>query len=291
MPCPRLGLYKGPVTTAVVTEINTFQSWLDKAQVDVTEYLDPAWTSWNPTAIDNLKNWRAAQPGRKVVIGLHLVPSSGGTIAQGNAGAYDAQFTTLGNLLKNNNLGDVVIRLGYEPNNPGIGPWAGTTDPTGYKNLFIRIRNLLKAISSNFQFDLNFAIGSNGLVTSFNTLYPGSAYVDIVGLNVYDVWWQHPGQTASARWNNTLTTAMGINAFRSFSTSVGKPISFPEWGLYAPGDNYAGGGDSTYFIDRMSEQVADARYHSYFNYNWTTFGSAIDAFPNAKARYKTVFGG
>lgn len=290
MVCTRLGIYKGPVTSTVITSINSFQTWLNRAQVDVTEYLDPSWTTWNPTAVANLKNWRAAQPGRKVVIGMHLVPP-GGTFAQGNAGAFDSAFTTLGNLLKNNNLGDVVIRLGYEPNNPGIGPWQATNDPTGYKNLFIRIRNLLKGISSNFLFDLNFAVGTSGLVTSFDSLWPGSSYVDIVGLNVYDVWWQHPSATASQRWANTLNQTMGITAFKNFANTKGKAYSFPEWGMYKPGDNYAGGGDSTYFIDRMAEQVEGSKYHAYFDYNWTSYGSQMNMFPNGQLWYKGWFGG
>lgn len=287
----RLGVYTGVGDAAGVQRNRDHQIYIDRAQVDAVEYLDPAWDSWNPVALANWQTWEAEQPGRRLILGLHLVPE-GGTLTALNTGAYDAQWTTLTNQIISAGFGSSIIRLGYEPNNPNIGPWQGTSNPTAYKNAFIRIRNLMKALSSGFLFDLNFAVGPSGQATSFDSLWPGSSYVDIVGLNIYDVWWQHPSATAAQRWSNTLNQTMGLNAFKTFASGKGKPFSFPEWGLYKPGDNYAGGGDSTYFVDRMWEQIdLGARYHAYFDWNWTSLGSDLEMFPNARARYKVKFGG
>ncbi|MER7577675.1 hypothetical protein [Streptomyces sp. NPDC126514] len=282
-----LGVYSGP---GEVGETNNFSSWLNRP-VEATDYLDPAWTKWNPQALKRWGDWKNAKPGLKFTLGLHLVPEKGGSLTAGLRGAYDWHFRVLAQQLVSNGLGDSVIRLGYEPNNPNIGPWQGTSNPDGYKAMYRRAHGILRSVAPNLKFDYNLAVGTSGKVISFWTLYPGSAYVDIVGLNIYDVWWAHYGATPWQRWNHTLTTKIGVNDHKAFAKYVGKPVSYPEWGLYKKGDFYAGGGDSTFFIDRMAELVKGAKYHAYFDLNWTNHGSKIDMFPQAKARYKERFGG
>ncbi|MER5252940.1 hypothetical protein [Streptomyces sp. NPDC002855] len=282
----RLGVYKGPGETAAV---DSFQAWLNRPQVDATDYIDPSWNqSWNVYALKYWGDWRRARSGRQVVLGVHLVPKDTGTLTAGNNGAYDAQYTQMGEMIRANGLCGSVIRLGYEPNNPGIGPWNGTQNAAGYKSMYQRAHGLLKAKCPTLRFDYNCAVGPSGQASSFDALYPGNAYVDIVGLNIYDVWWQHPGVTAAQRWANTLTTSMGVNDFKAFAASKGKPYSFPEWGLYAPGDDYEGGGDNPYFIDRMAELTAGSEYHAYFDLDWG--GGVLDDFPNGKAKFKERFG-
>ncbi|MFG3495172.1 glycosyl hydrolase [Streptomyces sp. NPDC047886] len=284
---PPLGVYVGPGKTAVV---NDFQTWLGRSPVAATDYVDPSEnTQWNQYAMTYWGDWKRAEAGRRFVLGLPLLPK-GGNFADGLSGRYDRQFQDLADMMIENGLGDSVVRLGYEGNNRIIGPWQGTDDPAAYRAMFRRVVTLMRArAGAAFQFDYNMAVGAAGKVTSFETLYPGDAYVDIVGLNIYDVWWQHPGATPAERWNHTLTTRMGVNDFKAFAAAHDKPVSYPEWGLYRKGDSYAGGGDSPYFIDRMAELVRDARYQAYFNLDWG--GGTLDEFPEGKARYKLRFGG
>ncbi|MFF9776164.1 glycosyl hydrolase [Streptomyces sp. NPDC013978] len=283
----RLGVYVGPGKTA---ELNNFQTWLGRSQVDATDYLDPSEnTLWNQYATKYWGDWKKARADRQFVLGLPLLPK-GGNFAAGLSGTYDSQFRGLADLMIKNGLGNSVIRLGYEGNNRNIGPWQGTDDPAAYRAMFRRVVTLMRArTGAAFRFDYNMAVGPAGKVTSFETLYPGDSYVDIVGLNIYDVWWQHPGATPAQRWNHTLTTAMGVTEFKSFAAAHNKPKSYPEWGLYRKGDIYAGGGDSPYFIDRMAELVQDSKYQAYFNLDWG--GGTLDEFPNGKAQYKLRFGG
>ncbi|MFE9773424.1 glycosyl hydrolase [Streptomyces sp. NPDC005931] len=282
----RLGVYIGPGKT---TEVNGFRAWLGRSQVDATDYLDPSEnTLWNQYATKYWGDWKKAGADREFVLGLPLLPK-GGTYAEGLRGQYDSQFRNLADLMIKNGLGDSVVRLGYEGNNRNIGSWQGTDDPAAYRAMFRRVVTLMRArAGAAFQFDYNMAVGTAGRVTSFETLYPGDAYVDIVGLNIYDVWWQRPDATPVQRWNHTLTTAMGVNEFKAFAAAHNKPKSYPEWGLYRKGDAYAGGGDSPYFIDRMAELVRDSTYQAYFRHDWGS--GTLDDFPNGKAQYKLRFG-
>ncbi|GAA2445245.1 glycosyl hydrolase [Streptomyces lavendulocolor] len=282
----RLGVYVGPGKTAAV---NDFRTWTGRSQVDATDYLDPSEnTLWNQYATKYWGDWKKAGTGRKFVLGLPLLPK-GGNFAEGLAGKYDNQFRELADLMIKNDLGSSVVRLGYEGNNKIIGSWQGTDDPAAYRAMFRRVVTLMRArTGAAFQFDYNMAVGPSGKVTSFETLYPGDAYVDIVGLNIYDVWWQHPGATPAQRWNHTLTTTMGVNDFKAFAAAHNKPKSYPEWGLYRTGDAYAGGGDSPYFIDRMAELVRDSKYQAYFNLDWGS--GTLDEFPKGRAQYKLRFG-
>lgn len=286
LPTNRVGVYVGPGETA---KVDAFQTWSARTQLDATDYADPAEaTQWNQYMFKYWGDWKKAKPNRQLVLGVHLVPQNGGTLKDGLAGKYDAQYKTMATQLNQQGLGGTVIRLGYEPNNPGIGPWQGTSDPASYKALYRRAYTIMNNQTPDLKFDYNLAVGQSGAVTSFETLYPGDAYVDIVGLNIYDVWWNNPSATPAQRWNNTLTKPMGVNAFKTFAAAHNKPKSYPEWGLYAKGDSYAGGGDNPYFIDRMSELVSGSAYQAYFNYSWG--GGTLDSFPNGKAEYKLKFG-
>lgn len=183
----RLGVYVGPGKTA---DVNNSQAWLGRSQVDATDYLDPSEnTKWNQYATKYWGDWKKSGADRDFVLGLHMLPK-GGTFAEGLAGKYDSQFRTLADLMIKDGLGDSVIRIGYEGNNKNIGPWQGTDDPAAYREMFRRIVTLMRErTGESFQFDYNMAVGTSGKVTSFETLYPGDAYVDVVGLNIYDVWW------------------------------------------------------------------------------------------------------
>lgn len=283
----RQGVYVGPGKTAA---LNAFQSWLGRSQLDATDYVDPSENAlWNHHALAYWGDWKRAGNDRQFVLGLPLLPK-GGNFTDGLAGRYDSQFQGVADLMVKNGLGDSVVRLGYEGNNKTIGSWQGTDDPAAYRAMFRRVVTLMRArTGARFHFDYNMAVGPSGKATSFESLYPGDAYVDLVGLNIYDVWWQHPDATPSERWQHTLTAPMGVNDFKAFAAAHHKPVSYPEWGLYRKGDIFAGGGDSPYFIDKMADLVRDSAFQAYFDLDWG--GGTLDEFPHGKAQYKLRFGG
>jgi hypothetical protein len=60
--------------------------------------------------------------------------------------------------------------------------------------------------------------------------YPGDDAVDIIGMDTYD---QPPGTT----FDEQTDTPYGLRDHVEFAKAHGKPISYPEWGLFRNGDN------------------------------------------------------
>ncbi|HXH58135.1 hypothetical protein [Iamia sp.] len=288
------GVYNGP---GAVEQLERFGSFSGRAQTYATDYVpySNGWaTDFNPTwLVDPWSRWVAEEPGRRLVLGLPLLQESHrGQFALGAAGAFDQHFVGLGRTLVAKGLGHSVIRLGYEANNPNIGPWQATDDPAGYVRMYRHVVSVLRAIpGARFTFDWNPCTGLTGgrALTSYESFYPGNDVVDIIGQNVYDVKWRDPGVTPAERWSHIVNRPLGLKAHRDFARAHRKPISFPEWGLYAPGDQYAGGGDNPYFVDRMADWMAanDVVYQAYFNWDWG--GGVLSDFPNAAKRYQARF--
>jgi len=87
--------------------------------------------------------------------------------------------------------------------------------------------------------------------------WPGAAYVDLVGTDIYD-WYGGPDNTYphtasgqldhTAKWQQILTQPGGLDWLARLSKLTGKPVAIPEWGL----DFHSfGGHDDPAFITRM----------------------------------------
>ena len=107
---------------------------------------------------------------------------------------------------------------------------------------------------AGFSFDWT---ANPGTSLSFASFYPGDDVVDIVGLDIFDMKWQDTTSSPEQRWSFLLNQFNGLIAHRDFAAQHGKPLSFPEWGLYAKGDVQGGGGDNPYYIDRMADWFAN----------------------------------
>jgi hypothetical protein len=94
--------------------------------------------------------------------------------------------------------------------------------------------------------------------TSVADAWPGNAYVDYIGTDIFDWYGGSKGtymHTASGaldhegKWQQILTTEPGgLNWMAAFSHATGKPIIIPEWGL----DFHTfGGQDNPLFITNM----------------------------------------
>ncbi len=131
------------------------------------------------------------------------------------------------------------------------------------------------------------------------TYYPGDAYVDYVGLDVYDVEWQtYPGEPSE--FQQMVTQTYGLNWLASFSAQHNKPMVFPEWGLgwgtcsaagqAVTGSSQVCGGDNATFINDMSQWFST---HNVFEATFWDYGSSsVDqgSNPDAAAALKANFG-
>lgn len=236
-----LGAFLGSGSEGVAA-VDGFGSWLGAGVTVGRTFLPGA--SWEdlqgPDGIlDPWTGWRAARPGRLLVLNVPMVapnePPVGDAqaahlLADGAAGRYDTPFHTLAHRLVQRQAGDTVIVLGWEMN--------GTTysgrcaaDPEAWKQYWRRIVAVMRAVpGQRFRFDFAPARGEQAI--GWTRCYPGDDVVDIVGMDAYD---QHPGHT----FRDFVTQPYGLQKQADFAAAHGKPMSYPEWGLYDFGDNPA----------------------------------------------------
>jgi Glycosyl hydrolase family 26 len=175
------------------------------------------------------------------------------------AGDDNASFCTLGALLVKDGFSGAIINLGREMNGSWY-EWAEQRAPSSEPDAFILAwRQIVTAMRSvpgqHFKFLWTLIPGSASVADS----WPGSAYVDYIGTDVFD-WYGGKGsdtypQTASgalnhkAKWGQILgAQPAGLDWMAAFSSATGKQIILPEWGL----DFHSfGGQDDPYFITNI----------------------------------------
>ena len=215
------------------------------------DFLDGS--SWTTISDPGWFLGRWAGSGYKMVWGVPMLPNSGASLATGATGAYDHWFATLATALVNAGEGSSVIRLGWEFNG-GWFPWAANHHAgqfvTYWRDLIATMRSVPGA---HFLFEWNPTRGDLG-VGPLSDYYPGNAYVDVIGLDVYDVeWGSYP--RARAEWTHILTEPYGLDWLASFAAAAHKPVALPEWGLGWSGDGMVGGGDDAYFVRHMAAWI------------------------------------
>ena len=95
--------------------------------------------------------------------------------------------------------------------------------------------------------------------------YPGDAYVDYVGLDLYDQVWGIPLDPNLA-WPRYVTEANGLKWLSSFAAAHHKPVVIPEWGVTIRSDGH-GLGDDPLFVAKMATWISthDVAFTSYFD--------------------------
>jgi len=185
--------------------------------------------------------------------------SSSPALAAAAAGDDNQQFYQLGELLVRDGLASTIINLSREMNGSWYA-WSERHAPPAEPDAFILAwRQVVKTMRSvpgaHFKFLWTIYPGSAAVAES----WPGSAYVDYVGTDIFD-WYGGPHgtypHTASGalnwplHWQQILTaTPGGLDWIARFAKLTGKPIIIPEWGL----DFHAfGGQDDVYFLTHMT---------------------------------------
>jgi len=243
--------------------------------------------------------WRDAGYAGRFVLTVPMLPDSGGTLAAGAAGDYNGHFRTLAQTLVAHGHGSAVLRIGSEFN----GNWHLWTInvPNGgalYAAYWRQIVTTMRSVpGANFRFDWCPSNGSAWTTDSqqleAETAWPGDAYVDYVGLDVYDQSWAPWKADPVARWNEFLNLKNGLRWHAAFAAAHGKPMTFPEWGLADRADGH-GGGDAPYFVEQMYWWIAshDVAYHLYFESHDPNgeYGVFSGRFPQAAQRFVEYFG-
>jgi Putative peptidoglycan binding domain/Glycosyl hydrolase family 26 len=185
--------------------------------------------------------------------------SSSSSLVAAAAGADNQQFYQLGELLVKDGLSNTIINLSREMNGAWY-EWSERRAPLSEPNAFIlawrQVVTTMRSVpGEHFKFLWTLYPDQATVAES----WPGSAYVDYVGTDIFD-WYGGPGgtypHTASGalnytlHWQQTLTaTPGGLNWIAEFSRLTDKPIIIPEWGLDFHG---FGGQDDPYFLKKMT---------------------------------------
>ena len=251
-----LGIYSGAADTADVAAVSASLG----AQIPyVMDFLDG--TSWASIEDSyNLSGTWSTSGAYTMIWGVDMLPNSGATLTTGATGAYNSYFTALAHnmVAAGWTASNCIIRMGWEFNG-GWFVWAAN----GYASQFIsywqQIVTAMRAVIPGLRFFWNPTRGDQG-IGDLATYYPGDAYVDYIGLDVYETEWGTTAVTEPAEWNNMLTQTYGLEWLVSFAATHGKPVCLGEWGLWPLGTigiaMSQGGGDDPYFISQMAAWIS-----------------------------------
>ncbi|MCI0386096.1 glycoside hydrolase family 26 protein [Streptomyces sp. CNQ085] len=248
-----------------VRRIAELRKWLGGADLRVGHTYLPGDT-WeriesDPYFLRPWAQWRRADPDRLFVLNVPMQARNEAglpdhevreLLAQGARGRFDHHFRTLAGHLVSAGVPDTVIVLGWEMN--------GTTythrcapDPRAWKTYWRRIVAAMRSVDGQrFRFDFAPSRGKDAI--GWTECYPGDDVVDIIGMDSYD---QPPGET----FDDQVNQPYGLRHQVDFAAARGKPISYPEWGLFRRGDNAE-------YMRRMLDWIDERKplYHTISDY-------------------------
>lgn len=269
------------------SDFSSFSSWLGARPAHVADYAQN--NSW--ATIEQMRglatSWRGS--GAQLVLSVPMLPAHGATLEKGAAGAYNSHFRTLAQNLVASGQTNTIIRLGWEMN----GDWYPWSVKHGRGRTYIaywrRIVTTMRAVDRKLKFDWCANGGSsfvNGRLLNPETAYPGNAYVDYIGYDLFDRSWIPNWRNQNARWQSFVSMPYGLRWHKRFAAAHHKAVTFPEWGLWQAGPNQ--GGDSPRFIRDMYDWMSHSKlaYQAYFDH----FTSSLQFFPAAQATYRHLFG-
>jgi hypothetical protein len=297
------GVYVGP---ADPTGVQAFESATGEKVTLASDYL-PSNDGWagmdgaggNLTWLTNA--WRSS--GYTLSLGVPMIPTNAegvpqGTLGDGATGSYDAYYVSLARALVAAGEGNSYLRLGWEFDGNWFS-WQALTPAaeSSYANYFRQIVTAMRSVAGeDFQFVWNpdaSAFTNSGY--SVAAAYPGNAYVNVIGIDLYDMSWVSP-LTPTNVWS--AMTLPALTAADNFAKAQGKPMAVCEWGVLFR-DGHGLGDDPLYvnnMIAWMDVSGHDVAYESYFDGNTQSGGADQDQnvtdglFPDSSAALRAGFG-
>ncbi len=302
-----LGVYAGasdpPTVRAFATTLGTHPHF-------AMDFLNGStWRTITETRYPYAK-WKGK--GYTMIWGVNMLPDTytpdsnssdaGGSCAgltEGATGKFDHYFQTVATNIVNAGFPNSIIRPGWEFNG-GWFPWAAHGCASAFAKYFADIVTTMRSVpGAHFTFEWNPTRGDLA-VGDLANYYPGDAYVDYVGLDVYDVESQvYPGATAEFR--HMQTQAFGLDWLSSFAAAHHKRIVLPEWGLgwgtcsksgqpISSRNDETCGGDNATWVNLMAKWIAS---HNVYEATFWDFGTSSVSSrhnPRTAAALATHFG-
>jgi hypothetical protein len=221
-----------------------------------------------------------------------MLMDKGTSLSQGAAGAYDAHFRALGELLVKKGHAHAYLRIGWEFNG-GWYPWAAKQDPDAFKRHFRRIVTAMRSVpGQRFVIVWNPAQGEQQIAP--DKAWPGDAYVDVVATDLYNQSWNPLDKlSAERRWKTLVEQSYGLAWITRFAREHKKPLALPEWGTGTRPDG-KGFGDDPYFIEQVAAFARANRvvFTGYWDYNAGDYNAELSngRQPRSAAAFRRHFG-
>jgi hypothetical protein len=246
-----LGVYSGAGRPSGVSSFASATGTDPKVAMDFVDmtrgWSDVASPTW---LLDAWTPWLKADASRRLVLSVPMLIAS----AKGDFDntTYDSYHRQLAQSIADRGIASqVVIRLGWEMNGTWF-PWS--TDAAGYKRMWRRLVPVYRSVNGAFTFDWCV----NGGSKDPEAWYPGDDVVDIVGMDQYDLVWQHAGGDQGWRWSQIEPN---LRWHTSFAAQHGKRAAIDEWSLWSAGDTtLGGGGDNPTYVRNMVSWAASHGY-------------------------------
>lgn len=267
-----------------VDHVAQFEAFLGRRMTQILVYLNAGTWAQTRANVDSASAAASAAHCRPDwSVGLTV---TGTTLAQVAAGSNDADFTYLATkmaVLQPSD--DIRVRLGWEMNGNYF-PWYAVGNEANYIAAFQRVVGLFRAASTRFKFVFcpNQTEGDgNGGYINPETMYPGNAYVDIIGMDsYYDSAYDSPdGPTA---FNYKKSAPYGWSWQCDFARRNQKALAMNEWGVNM-------NGAQAYVA--LVAQWFRAQGYLYHNY-WDSTDSKVcelsdGSYPTTGAQFVTEF--
>jgi hypothetical protein len=190
-----------------------------------------------PRFLDAWADWRRERDDRILVLNVPMLERNEEGVSddevramlrRGAAGEFDAHYRRLAERLIGLRVPDTVLVLGWEMNGTTYTHRCGP-DPEAWKAYWNRIVGAMRSVpGQKFRFDFTPSRGRDAV--PWTECYPGDDTVDIIGMDTYD-------QPQGMPFDEQVAEPYGLRAHVAFAKARGKPISYPEWGLFRNGDN------------------------------------------------------
>ena len=256
------------------TAVDGFATWRGRPLDAVVTF--PARANWydvtNPSWLYDA--WVGTPYTKSVAVAM-IPTGEGATVAACAQGAYNDKWVLFGRNIKARGLDDEsIIRLGWEFNGNWF-PWSAY-DPAAWASCWRNIHTSAESVAPALRWDWTVNRGIGQALPDASRAYPGDAYVDVVGVDSYDMW---PAVTSEAAWQEQLNGRGGLNEWASFAYAHGKRFSVPEWGVFPAGGAGHEGGDNAFYINKMVDffaaQGGRLDYECYFNESAAYYGGGI----------------
>jgi hypothetical protein len=247
-----------------------FEAWLGRpvdvilCTVDFQKWENYRYADWLSKTV------YGARGQRRLVYDVPII-IQGASYAEALKGAYDEHWACLATSILENNPGthDIVVRPSHEMNGDwfvwgvGLSRLAQVPD---FIASWRRFHGVFRGVPGGERFRFSFSASEGA--SDPRPMWPGDAYVDLVG---YDVYWK-PKAMGGQGWETNdpreawekRTSEHGYNAWNltgmlAFAKARGKPFQIDEWGVWGP--------DAAPFVESMAAFIRahGIRAHTYWN--------------------------